>query len=153
LAGDTVVRDVTRADWPAMVTLLQYSPGPDPRVPLDESAVTAEVFTLDLIDHTERGACALKGAFRGARLVGLATVAIDRSGERTYGMLIPHSAPPPELRAAVLEFAQSKGYAHVDFPMEALRAAEPAAAATTAAASPAESPAERVHAAEPPPAA
>jgi GNAT superfamily N-acetyltransferase len=119
-AGELTVRDLTRAEWPAMVTLLQYRPGPDPRVPLDESAVNAEVFTLDLIDHQERDACGLIGAFRGPQLVGLATIATERSGERTYGMLIPHTGAPAELRQAVLDFARSKGYTQVDFPMEGL---------------------------------
>lgn len=118
--GEVVVRDVTRADWPGMVTLLQYRAGPDPRVPLRESAVTAEVLTLDLIDHQEKGSCQLKGAFQGPRLVGLATVATDRLGERTHAMLMPHTDAPPVLRDAVTEFAKSKGYAQVDFPMEAL---------------------------------
>ncbi len=130
LSGAVVVRDVTRADWPAAVALLQYRPGPDPRVFLDESAVTAEVFTLDLIDHFERGACCLKGAFCGPRLVGLATVATEPRGERTYGMLIPHTDAPPELRAAAAEFARGRGYTHVDYPMDGLR--EPAAAAPDA---------------------
>ena len=118
--GDVVVREVNRAHWPAMVTLLQYRAGPDPRVPLEETAVTAEVFTLDLIDHQERGACRLFGAFRGQRLVALGTVASDRPGERTYAVLVPHSGAPAELREALVRWAQTKGYGHVDFPMEGL---------------------------------
>jgi hypothetical protein len=35
-------------------------------------------------------------------------------------MLIPHADTPPELRAAILDLAHAKGYAQVDFPMEAL---------------------------------
>ena len=127
-AGPVAVRDVTRADWPAMVALFQYRVGPDPRVPLAESAVTAEVFTIDLVTHLEKGACQLMGAFQGGRLVGLATVATDPSRERTYGMMMPHTGAPPELRQAILEFARSKGYTHVDFPMEALAVAAPATA-------------------------
>jgi len=119
-ADGVTVRELTRAAWPAMVTLLQYRPGPDPRVPLEESAVIAEAFTLDLIAHQERGACSLQGAFRGPRLVGLATVATDREGARTYAMLIPHADAPPELRAAVTELARGRGYTQVDFPMEGL---------------------------------
>ncbi|MCK4340161.1 MAG: GNAT family N-acetyltransferase [Phycisphaerae bacterium] len=118
--GDMVVRDLTRADWPAMVALLQYRLGPDPRVPLGESAVTAEVFTLDLVAHLEKEVCQLKGAFQGPRLVGLATIATDQPAERTYAMMMPHRDAPPELRQAVLEFARTRGYAQVDFPMEAL---------------------------------
>lgn len=120
IAGDVEVRELTRAAWPAMVALLQFRPGPDPRVPLDESAVTAEAFGLDLIEHQERGACCLLGAYRGPRLIGLATVATDRPRDRTYGMLIPHVDAPPELRTAALEFARGEGYAQVDFPMEGL---------------------------------
>ncbi len=130
---EVVVRDLTRAEWPAMVALLQYRPGPDPRVPLEESAVTAEVFLLDLIDHLERGAAGLKGAFVGPRLVALASVALDRPGDRTYGMLIPHTDAPASLRAAVIEFARGRGYMHVDFPMESL----PGPAATQTSAGPA----------------
>jgi len=119
-AGEIVTRDLSRAEWPAMVALLQYSRGPDPRVPLDESAVSAPMFTLDLIEHQERGACQLKGAFCGSRLVGVATIATDQAGERTYAMLIPHVDAPQTLRDAVIDFAKTKGYARVDFPMEAL---------------------------------
>ncbi len=118
--GELVVREVHRAHWAAMVALLQYHVGPDPRVPLEESAVTAEAFTLDLIDHQERGACRLFGAFRGARLVALGTVATDQPGERTYAMLMPHSGAPPELREAVVRWAQGKGFRQADFPMEGL---------------------------------
>ncbi len=120
-AGDsTAVRDVGRVEWPAMVALLQYQAGPDPRVPLAESAVTAELFTLDLLAHEDRGSCQLKGAFRGQRLVGLGSVATDQPGSRTYAMLIPHADTPPELRAAILDLAHAKGYTQVDFPMETL---------------------------------
>lgn len=121
VTGDVALRNVTRADWPAMVTLLQYREGADPRVPLGESAVTAEVFTLDLIDHQEKGTCQLLGAYQGRRLIGLASVATDRLGERTFAMLMPHTGAPPELHAAVLDFTRSKGYTQTDFPMEALR--------------------------------
>ena len=127
VGGDVAVRTISRAEWPAMVALLQYRRGADPRVTLHESAVTAEVFTLDLIEHQERGACRLLGAFQGPRLVGIATVATDRVGDRTYAMLLPHTDPPLALRAAVEAFAESRGYAHVDYPMEALRSAAPRA--------------------------
>ena len=118
--GDIVIRDLSRADWPAMVALLQFRLGPDPRVPVGESAVTAPAFTLDLIAHVERGLCQLKGAFQGSHLVGLASVATDQEGHRTYAMIMPHTDAPPELRTAVHEFAASRGYTQVDFPMEAL---------------------------------
>ncbi len=118
--GAVQVRDVTRAEWPAMVAFLQFRNGPDPRVPLEESAVSAHEFTLDLIDHQERGACRLKGAFRGPCLLGLASVAMDRYGGRTYALLLPHTDAPTELRQAVIESACDKGYEGVDFPMEVL---------------------------------
>lgn len=121
VTGDVVVREVGRGQWPAMVALFQYRRGADPRVALHESAVTADVFTLDLIQHQERGACRLLGAYQGSRLVGLATVATDCRAERTYAMLMPHTDSPPALRAAVEQFAQSRGYVHVDYPMEGLR--------------------------------
>lgn len=120
LGGEVEVRELTRADWPAMVTLLQYRQGPDPRVSLDESAVAAEPFTLDLIVHQERGACQLLGARQGGRLVGLATLATDQPPPRTYAMLMPHVAAPAELRAAVMEQGKSRGYEHIELPMESL---------------------------------
>ncbi len=120
LRGDLTLRDLTRAEWPAMVMLLQHRPGADPRVPLEESAVTAEAFTLDLIDHQERAAGILKGAFHGDRLVAIGMLAIDRAGDRTYGLLLPHTGAPPQLRAAILDLAHTRGYTQVDFPMEAL---------------------------------
>jgi GNAT superfamily N-acetyltransferase len=120
LTGETTVRALTRVDWPEMVAMLQYVRGPDPRVPLGESAVTAQVLALDLVVHQERGACQLFGAFRGGRLVGMATVATDQPAERTYAMLMPHTDTPAALREAVAALARERGYAHVDFPMEAL---------------------------------
>lgn len=118
VGGAVTVRDLTRADWPEMFTLLQYRNGPDPRVPLDESAVSAEVFTLDLIDHLEKRKCGLLGAYQGRRLVGLAAVAADRPPGRTYAMLVPHSGAAAALRGAAEAFAGTQGYEGVDFPME-----------------------------------
>lgn len=120
---EAVIRDVSRADWPLIVSLLQQRPGPDPRVSSDESAITAEIAGLELITQQERGTCRLRAAFCGDRIVSLASVAADQLGERTYAMLIPHSDPAPALREAVVEFAHSKGYSQVDFPMEALSGA------------------------------
>jgi len=118
--GELTIRALTRADWPAMVALLQYRPGPDPRVPLDESAVGAELFTLDLLAHVERGACKLVGAYRGPRLVGMCSVALDRPERRTYALLIPHDSAPSELRAAAVELGRQGGYELVEFPLQAL---------------------------------
>jgi len=123
-SGEAVIRDVSRADWPLIVSLLQQRPGPDPRVSSDESAVAAEIAGLELISRQEQGTCKLCAAFCGHRIVSLASVATDQLGERTYAMLMPHSDSPPALREAVLEFARSKGYAQVDFPMEALGEAQ-----------------------------
>ncbi len=127
VAGDVTVREVGRAEWPALAMLLQFQPGPDPRVSIAESGVVAELFTLDLLDHQERGKCRLLGAFRGPRLVGLASLATDADGPRTYAMLMPHAGAPVELRDAVCAAARERGYADVAFPMEALAAAPPAA--------------------------
>jgi GNAT superfamily N-acetyltransferase len=122
LAGPLEIRELSRADWPALVMLLQYCPGPDPRVPLDESAVTAEIFTLDLLDHQERGACVLKGAFRGGRLIAAGSVATDRHGGRTYAVILPHVDAPAELRKDLVALAAARGFTQVEFPMEALGA-------------------------------
>jgi GNAT superfamily N-acetyltransferase len=127
VAGDVSVRDVARAEWPALAMLLQFQPGPDPRVSIAESGVVAELFTLDLLDHQDRGKCRLLGAFRGARLMGLASLATDAEGPRTYSMLMPHAGAPAELRDAVCAAARERGYANVAFPMEALAAAPVAA--------------------------
>ncbi len=127
--GRTTIHDVARANWPTMVVLLHNRPGPDPRISLDESAVTAEQTALELIAQQEAGKCLLKAAFRGPRLIALGTVAIGQPGERTYGMITPYSDAPPPLREALVEVAHGKGYAQVDFPMETLAAAELAHAA------------------------
>lgn len=113
------VRSLTRADWPHMVALLQHVAGPDPRMTLDESAVTAELFTLDLLAQQDKQRCRLLGAFSGARLLALATLAIDTPPPRTYAMVIPHRDAPQPLRDALHAAAGERGYAHVDFPLEA----------------------------------
>ena len=125
--GRTTIHDVARANWPTMVVLMHNRPGPDPRISLDESAVTADQTALELIAQQESGKCLLKAAFRGTRLIALATVAIDHPGERTYAMIMPHSDAPEALREALLEVAHAKGYAQVDFPMEALAPPETSA--------------------------
>lgn len=118
--GEVAIRDVTRADWPLIVELLQHRPGPDPRVALDESAVGAETAALDLLDQNERGVSHLQAELRGDHMVALAGVATDRLGDRTHAMIMPHDARDTKLREAVIAFAAAKEYAHVDFPMEAL---------------------------------
>jgi N-acetylglutamate synthase-like GNAT family acetyltransferase len=118
--GRTTIHDVARANWPTMVVLLHNRPGPDPRIALDESAVTADQTALELIAQQEAGKCLLKAAFQGTRLIAFGTIAIDHPGERTYAMIMPHSDAPPTLRETLIEVARAKGYAHVDFPMEAL---------------------------------
>jgi hypothetical protein len=155
-SGRFAVRDLTRADWPAMVTMLQYREGPDPRVPLEESAVTAEVFTLDLLDHLEQGKSVLKGSWHGDRLVGIGMVAIDQPGKRTYAMLMPHTDAPPVLREALVNSAKAREYERVDFPMELL-AQHPAGVTDTPGeesdAGPAPEPPAQSAADEPPPVA
>ena len=119
-ACDVTIRDVTRADYPLMVSLMQHRAGPDPRVPLAESACGAQTAVLDLIHQQEQGTCKLLAAFRGTRIVGIASVATDPLGERTYAMRIPHDEALPKLREALLAFAETKGYKQVDFPLESL---------------------------------
>ncbi len=118
--GAVTVRELGRSDWPLIVALLQHRPGPDPRVPIAESALAAEVTAFDLLEHADKGVCSLLGAGDGRRLVGVASLATDQLGSRTYAMILPHGSAPAELRAAVLELAARKGYQHVDFPLEAV---------------------------------
>lgn len=139
--GKVTVHEVARVNWPSMVVLLHNRAGPDPRVGLNESAVSAERMTLELIEQAEAGRCHLKAAFHGFRLVGLATLALDRQTERTFAVIMPHDEAPAVLRTAVIDFARSLGYARVDFPMEALelgevRVATSAAGGPTSAAEP-----------------
>jgi GNAT superfamily N-acetyltransferase len=122
---DLAIRDVSRGDWPLIVALLQYRSGPDPRVSLDESAVTAESTGLELLGRQDKGTCKLRGVFRGTRLVALGSVATDELGDRTYAMLMPHGESPLPLRETIIELARSKGYSQVDFPMEALTKPQP----------------------------
>lgn len=122
LRGEITVRPLTRADWPAMVALLQFRPGADPRVPVEQSAAGAESFTLELLDHQERGACGLLGACQGGRLTAFVSVATDRPGERTFALRVPHDATWPALAEVALALARSRGYAHVDYPMDGLAA-------------------------------
>jgi GNAT superfamily N-acetyltransferase len=132
LDGPVRTRDVTRADWALLVALLQHHHGADPRVPLEESALTAEATALELIGQQERGTCRLTAACRRSRIVGLGSMATDQVGPRTYAMLLPHDQPPEGLREGLLASARAQGYSQVDFPMEAL-AKTPAPGASTVA--------------------
>lgn|GEM_PF-954086 len=127
--GELTIREVSRVNWPTIVVLLLHRPGPDPRISLDESAVGAEQTALELVAQQEAGKCVLKAAFCGPRLVGLASLAVDQTGDRTYAAVMPHARAPlftgeppwrEPLRSAVLEEARKRGYGSVDFPMEAL---------------------------------
>jgi len=118
--GPVHMRAVARSDWPLLVSLLQHHPGSDPRVSLEESALTAEATALELIDQQESGDCRLIAASRRKRIVGLGSVATGQAGPRTYAMLLPHDHPPEGLRSNMLDFARTRGYAQVDFPLEAL---------------------------------
>lgn len=120
LSGNVSIRAATRRDWPALVALLQHRPGPDPRVSIDESATTAEINTLELFSEQDRNTCRLLVSQRAGRIVGLASVATDQTGERTYAMVIPHDGEHDALRAALVELGRSRAYAHVEFPMESL---------------------------------
>ncbi len=128
--GRTEIREARRADWVLLVALLQHHCGPDPRVPLEESALAAEATALQLITQQEQGACRLMVAYCHDRIVGVGSVATDQVGHRTYAMLLPHDRPPEGLREALLDFAAGRGYEQVDFPMEAL-AEKPADALPT----------------------
>ncbi len=124
-AAHVEVRPAQRGDWPLIVELLLFNPGPDPRVSLEDSSGSAFVSTLELLNEQDRGTCALLAAVGGGAFAGLATVAVSQPGERTFAMLMPHSAAPPALRDAVLRLAAERGYTRVDFPMEALVGAAP----------------------------
>jgi GNAT superfamily N-acetyltransferase len=119
-SGPLTVHDVSRANWPTMAVLLYNRPGPDPRVSPDETAVSAEQTSLTLISQLEAGACHLKAAFRGPRLVALASVAAQTGSNRTYAMIMPHTDAPELLRAAIVDQARANGYDQVEFPMETL---------------------------------
>ncbi|MBU0639682.1 MAG: GNAT family N-acetyltransferase [Planctomycetes bacterium] len=113
-------RPISRADWPLIVALLQHRAGPDPRLALDESAVSAELTALELISQHEQGTCHVMGTFCADRALGVGSVAADRIGQRTYAILMPHGTELPELREAITAHARSQGYTQVDFPMETL---------------------------------
>jgi GNAT superfamily N-acetyltransferase len=116
------VREITLAEWPDLVALLMHFRGADPRVPLDESAVTADAFALDLLAQQKRGTCRLLAAQRAGRLIGAASVATDQLGDRTYAAMIPADAQIDPLREGVVAAAQAKGYTRVEWPMEVLAA-------------------------------
>jgi GNAT superfamily N-acetyltransferase len=120
IGGRATVGDVSPADWALVVALLQHHCGPDPRIGLDESALSAEATALELVTQQRQGACRLKGVWRQRRIVGLGSVATGQPGQRTYAMLLPHDRPPEGLREAVLELTSTLGFTQVDFPMEAL---------------------------------
>lgn len=121
--GQVTVRTAQAGDFALLVELHQYLPGPDARVPLAQSACTAEQTTLELLRQHERGTCRVFVAFQGGRLVGAASVATEPLGSRTYAMVMPHDTAPAALREAAVEFARSRGYETVDFPLEAISAA------------------------------
>jgi GNAT superfamily N-acetyltransferase len=118
LTGGVTIRTLVRADFPLLMALGQYLPGPDPRVAQAEAALTCELTLLDLLAQKDRGTCELIGAEQNERIVGLASVAVDQLGKRTYAMLMPHSGSPRELRDATVALAAGKGYETVDFPLE-----------------------------------
>ncbi len=119
--SDLRIRDITRADWPAMVGLLHEGPGADPRVPIAESAVSAEHTMLELLDQQDRNETKLIGAWRDESLAALATLATPPDAKRTFAAIMPHDAQPRVLRDAVLREADDKTYERVEFPMDALR--------------------------------
>ncbi|TWT45306.1 hypothetical protein RAS1_17290 [Phycisphaerae bacterium RAS1] len=118
--GAAEVRAVLRGDWPALYDLLQHRPGPDPRVGLDESALGAEEFLAQLSFQQRRGTCVLLVESRAERPEALASLAVDQLGERTYAMILPHDVNSPPLRQAVERTATERGYARVEYPLQAL---------------------------------
>ncbi|MBI5864914.1 MAG: GNAT family N-acetyltransferase [Planctomycetes bacterium] len=120
--GEPVIRPVTRADYPLAVSLLQHSAGPDSRVALAETAASAETFVANLLAQQERGVCKLLAATSGPVLSGIASVAVDQLGKRTYAMTMPHDSAPESLASAAVELGRANGYENVDFPLRALTA-------------------------------
>ena len=120
LSNEAEIREASRADWALMVALMQYYAGADPRVPLVESALVAETAALDLITQQQAGNCHLMVAVRQKRVIGIGSIAIDQTGERTYAMTMPHDQQTNGLREALVDYARGRGYRQVDFPMEAL---------------------------------
>ncbi|MEP0846835.1 MAG: hypothetical protein HRF50_08450 [Phycisphaerae bacterium] len=123
-----LIRSATPADYALLVELLQDHPGPDPRVPLAESAVAAEATVVDWLAQSRHGACHLLVAIQDGRAVGLAVIATDRLGPRTYAVVAPHLGGPAALRSAMVELARGRGYEFVDLPLESphVRGAAPA---------------------------
>jgi GNAT superfamily N-acetyltransferase len=120
-AGETRVAPLGRADWPLLVALQMYCGGADRRVSPWEAALSAERAALELVEQSDRGHCALLGAWYEDRLAGAASVAVDQLGGRTYAMIIPHEGAPQELRAGAIGLARARGYEQVEFPLEAVR--------------------------------
>lgn len=122
LSESLAIKPASRADWPLMMALMQHYVGADPRVPLDESALTAEAALIELFAQQQQGTCHIAAAWRQERIIGFGSVALNAPGSRTYAMVLPHGQPPDGLREAVVEFARGRGYQQVDFPMETLAA-------------------------------
>lgn len=122
LSEPLATREATRADWPLMMALMQHYVGADPRVPLAESALTAEATLVELFAQQQQGVCHIAAAWRQERIVGFGSVALNAPGSRTYAMILPQGQSPEGLREAVIEYARGRGYQQVDFPMETLAA-------------------------------
>lgn len=120
--AENAVREATRADWPLIVALLQDRHGADPRVAMDESAAHAEALGLSLLQQQDEGKCRLFVSVSANRVIGLASLATEQTGERTHAMILPHDKPLPKLRSTLVEAAKRRGFIHVDFPLEALAA-------------------------------
>lgn len=114
------VRELSRSDYPLLVSMLQYHPGADPRVPMAESATTADAIASELLAQRDRGTCLLLGAERDGVLVGAVSLAVDKLGKRTYALALPHSGAPQVLLDAAVAAAMAKGYEQLDFPLSAL---------------------------------
>jgi hypothetical protein len=117
------VRELTRADWPLIVALLQYRAGADPRVPQGESALLAENIGLEMFEQKDAGRGRVLGHFAGKWLTGVAGLALAAGGGPTHALIAPHDRPNEELRAALQELARREGHTTVRYPLDALRTA------------------------------
>ena len=122
LSESLAITPAARADWPLMMALMQHYVGADPRVPLAESALTAEATLIELFAQQQQEVCHIVAVWRQERIIGFGSVALNAPGSRTYAMVLPHGQPPDGLREALVEYARGRGYQQVDFPMETLAA-------------------------------
>ncbi len=113
---EPTVRPAVDADLPWIVALLQRRPAENPAVSMDESAVAAPETALGLLSEQARGAGRVLVAADGGGVSGVGSIATDRSGTRTFAVVLPYVDEPAPLRPALVELARTLGYETVDFP-------------------------------------